>query len=557
MASAQKITRQMLIQELRPHGIKGLYRLRKADLLELKRQQDSGHNILDEPIPNIIAPVLTPFPFKKVKQNINTVKQKTKDWLEWLINYIPEPIKNKVAQVSHTAQRGLDYVKKLVMNTRYKDHFQFIETTSALKKYANQYTLNMIRSYDPESFLEKVKPTVLAFFEKHSGIKTKLILECKMEKIDPATGKNKIVDASFASNPEIVLQGTDIPAIYDNMTDKVLENMTTFQRQGSNWRFHSIVKMDIHTVKYQPLKGSSYIPLPKVLANTKALVNVKNNDDECFKWAVTSCVYPVEVNPHRLSKYKENSRKFNWENINFPVSLKDVAKFEKQNPGYSVNVFGYNKSESVFPLRINKTMQDNVVDLLMISDGEKQHYCWIKNLSRLLTKQVSKKKISRVYCRNCLLSFDNESSLGKHQEYCHNNEAVKFELPKEEDLYIKFKNYERSMKVPFVIYADFECFTEDINTCQPDPQCSYTKKYQKHTPSGFCYILKCFDDELYNDEFVIYTKKSENDDVAQVFVDSIEKTIKSIYQQFKFPKAMIMTKKDKRKICKDREMPHL
>ena len=77
-----------------------------------------------------------------------------------------------------------------------------------------------------------------------------------------------------------------------------------------------------------------------------------------------------------------------------------------------------------------------------------------------------------------------------------------------------FTNYYRSQSVPFVVYTDFESFAKPIHTCQPNPNDSYTKKYQKHGPSGFCYYVKCFDDSVYKQDPVIYTKQSPNDDVS-------------------------------------------
>ena len=62
---------------------------------------------------------------------------------------------------------------------------------------------------------------------------------------------------------------------------------------------------------------------------------------------------------------------------------------------------------------------------------------------------------------------------------------------------LKFKNYHRLEKVPFIIYTDFVCFIKPIQSCNPDPERSYTKQYQKHEPSSFCYCIKCFDDEVY------------------------------------------------------------
>ena len=95
-----------------------------------------------------------------------------------------------------------------------------------------------------------------------------------------------------------------------------------------------------------------------------------------------------------------------------------------------------------------------------------------------------------------------------------------------------FKNHYRSQTVPFVVYADFESFTIPIQTNQPNPEGSYTKKYQKHEPSGFCYYIKCFDDSIYKQDPVIYTKQNENEDISQIFVESLEKNIREIYERF-------------------------
>ncbi|XP_072047131.1 uncharacterized protein [Amphiura filiformis] len=122
-----------------------------------------------------------------------------------------------------------------------------------------------------------------------------------------------------------------------------------------------------------------------------------------------------------------------------------------------------------------------------------------------------------------------------------------------------FKHHFKSQNVPFVVYADFESFTKPIQTCQPNLKDSYTNKYQKHEPSGFCYYIKCFDDSVYTQEPVIFTKESEDQDVAQIFVETLEQNIKEIYQEFKFQKEMIFGEQEREifkksthcHICKD------
>ena len=155
----------------------------------------------------------------------------------------------------------------------------------------------------------------------------------------------------------------------------------------------------------------------------------------------------------------------------------------------------------VYPLRVSKHnyKRENTVNLLLISDDIKQRYCWINDISKLLSLQTSKDGHVIHVCFRCLNTYKTETSLASHHEYCKSHEAIKIELPKEGKK-IYFKNHDRSMRVPFKVYADFESFIPQLSRCQPNPDNSYTKRYQKHTPSGFCYHIKCFDDTLYSQE---------------------------------------------------------
>ena len=55
-------------------------------------------------------------------------------------------------------------------------------------------------------------------------------------------------------------------------------------------------------VEYSPVGGSSYIPLPERLRGKMAIINMKNEDSECFKWSVTRALNPVEEHQDRISK---------------------------------------------------------------------------------------------------------------------------------------------------------------------------------------------------------------------------------------------------------------
>ena len=87
-----------------------------------------------------------------------------------------------------------------------------------------------------------------------------------------------------------------------------------------------------------------------------------------------------------------------------------------------------------------------------------------------------------------------------------------------------FNNHFKSEKVPFMIYADTESLIKSIQTCEPCPQSSYTKTYQKHEPISFSYYIKCFDDNVFEPVLRSHT----GEDAMQKFVEWLGEDIKII-----------------------------
>ena len=138
--------------------------------------------------------------------------------------------------------------------------------------------------------------------------------------------------------------------------------------------------------KYTPLKASSYIPLPKKLKTKKAIVNMKNSDNKCFMWSILAGIHkvPLHSHPERTHHYQEFQDELNFEDIEFPITIDKIGKFERQN-NISVNVFGY--EDVLFPIYITKEHPDTHVNLLLFSRETTRHYCLIKDLNKLLYDQ--------------------------------------------------------------------------------------------------------------------------------------------------------------------------
>ena len=150
------------------------------------------------------------------------------------------------------------------------------------------------------------------------------------------------------------------------------------------------------------------------------------------------------------------------------------------------NVFRY--ENKVFPLYVSKKSNEQVLNVLLISNEEKSHYVFIKDFNRLMYSKI-KHKDRKHFCLSCLQNFTTKEILNNHREQClliNHTQAVKYETGR-----IKFKNFNKQIPIPFKIYADSECLLKrNIN------KGGYTKLYQKHIPNFIVAKLVCIDNNF-------------------------------------------------------------
>jgi hypothetical protein len=173
----------------------------------------------------------------------------------------------------------------------------------------------------------------------------------------------------------------------------------------------------------------------------------------------------------------------------------------------------------------------------------KNHYSVIKDMSRLVSTQINHYGHRKYICDRCLNAFGSDELLQNHLELCSDSDYQRHEYPKPGSI-TKFENYERIQTVPFVIYADFECYIEGLDTVEQNLNKSSTIQYQKHNPSGFCYYVKCFDNSIYKPKLVHYTQQHKGEDITKKFVDMLEEEVHNIYNRFKTEKPIKMSPED-------------
>ena len=468
---------------------------------------------------------------RAVKKKARNAREAVADFRDYIKNlnkdYLtPSRLKKLSKQLEKKINKVVEEEKKL---------FTPIKEKSAFKNFTVQYVINGNPTYGPTVFLEVAKPHIINIMNTNPNIKARLYLNCFMTRTDTLGVLEKRF--SFHSvGQKIITEATDLHEIYNEMRDEIEEEIQKVEQAvGSGWVFLKVENLTLHTNIWDPIKASSYIDLPEELKNKKAIINMKNeNDHKCFLWCVLRALNPKDKNAERIDKdLKSKENTLNMSGITYPVNIKeDIKRFEKQNPDISISVLGYSKDEKIYPLRRSKYAMKNKrkhnIVLLLIKDGDNSHYCYVKNESALLASQVNSHKGKLYFCLNCLNGFDTPEKLDKHNEYCGEEESVKINMPPP-GTYLKFKNYLYSERAPFVIYADFESLLKPLETCKPDPNKSYTHKYNKHEPVSFVYYIKSFNESVYKSQLRSYVKENEEyPDAIDVFINWLEEDVKII-----------------------------
>ena len=483
---------------------------------------------------NIIQPPLEfrdrPIPMPRTKK---TVKQMTQEYedniiqppLEFRDRPIPMPRTKKVKP--HIAPRTI--IEK---------------TAKALKGYTSSYIISKKHETDPLFQLQNTRLAVKDHIKKvlsaMKGIKFNETLKVTFWK--PQDDGWIYKTAYFNSKPQTVINDINISEALEVTKQQILNFIAQWISEGSGWTIQSVDSHHINLVKYEPIKGSSYIQLPKELRNSaKGLINLKNIDNECFRWCHIRHLNPQDKYPQRIKKVdKEYIDKLNYTGIEFPVTIKQLNKIEKQNE-ININVFGYEEKQP-YPIYISSEKHEDHMELLLITKDENKHYVLIKDFNKFMFNQT-KHKNKKHFCMHCLQCFSSESVLNDHNGNCiqvNGTQAVK--MPDKDNNILKFINFHKQQSVPFVIYSDFESITEKISGCKPNNDKSYTEAYQKHTDCGYGYKVVCCYDDKYSKPIKIYRGEKAVYKFMEAMLEEVKYCKKTMRKCFNKP--LKMTKDD-------------
>ena len=237
----------------------------------------------------------------------------------------------------------------------------------------------------------------------------------------------------------------------------------------------------------------------------------------------------------------------NYDGIDFPLSQKHCNKVEKQN-SIRINVFGYENGQP-FPIHISKETFEYQMNLLLITKDEKKHYVLIKDFNAFMYNQ-SKHKETKHFCMYCLQCFSSERILANHVNNCLTiNGAQAINMLKQGENIPKFNNFHKQLPVPFIIYADFEAITKQVQGCKQSEvmeneknKRSYTEAYQTHEDCASAYKVICCYDEKYSKDICIYRGENAVYKFMEKMLEEVE-CCKTVIKKH-FNKPFVMTEVD-------------
>ena len=340
-------------------------------------------------------------------------------------------------------------------------------------------------------------------------------------------------DVFLRSEMITVLKGA--VTIQEGVEKAILEvqaNSEHLNLQGSGWVISRIKTIELHIVRCSPLKGSSYIPTPSWIKNSKkTLVNIQNfGNHDCFRLSVVANKMikdgRVKTKKFRQEKYKRFLCQLNMGNLEYePMRVSDVRKFEILNPQISINILYVdcddeneemegtkNKKKCIVPLYCTPERKEDHVTLLLVSRGEKNHFILVQDMHAFLSDQTKCKR-RRLYCCYCLNTFGSNVLLDEHEKICKEFGAQKTEYARQGD-FEKFdqRHFPKLQRVPFTAYYDWESALVPLSPSQD----SDTVRTQQHVPVAYSIVVVNWQGKI-----VKRVSHAGDTNIAQHFVSTV------------------------------------
>ena len=263
--------------------------------------------------------------------------------------------------------------------TRIKEPIPFkpIELEQAFGGAYKSYRINGGPKIDVDTFFDRIRKRLIELIERELKTQTSARIQTtawiRFVRDGPPTGQGEAhdeegqegVELAFNSLMTSVYRGSETDQIVDGMIANMKFQIENPALLNSRLVFDEFLYLDVSFHQLNLMRGSSYLPLPDWLARKKVIVNPHNDDDECFKWSVITTENVGMKDPQRLSNLRKFMDNYDWSGLEFPVSIKDIEKFETRK-NISVNVLAIEGRDIYIHRKGRRVGRE--INLLMVSE---------------------------------------------------------------------------------------------------------------------------------------------------------------------------------------------
>lgn len=605
--ASSKPKRMMCLQTLEKLSI---IKENLAALLE-KRNGDIKKTFVSDEILNLYLSVLDIYNLALEEKDIKNIIQECLEIIDSkikLLNFLIQDLTYVGPQKSsgfYTLTRIVSmrdkiqsFIEKQGMGVAPQKTVKWIEIESAFQKAIRTAIIKNINHIDLSEFFDDAQSVFVEEIKKILQMKSNLKVYTNFSAIFSMIKDGKVIRdmKNFNTKAFPIFHTSNLRELFtEKVSEILLTDVGDFEDRETGWSLESIEFLTIVINKYNPMRVSSYIPLPEQIQAKHACINVKNEDNMCFKWAILSALAIKRgyVTNHYddVSKYKDleaGRLNLNFEMLDFPVEPHQIFKFERKN-NISVNIYNLNLVKGKYEvgsLHLTSEVKEEHVNLLLVKDeyiSENElsenpmensnkiiisknskktilsddsipnfHYVWIKNFSRLAASQLTTRKSKIFICNRCMHWWFRENEMKEHFKICQTQNKCQiklpcpppekndfestekfFKTPNNDYKIIKFRNFSNQEKAPFVIYADFESILKKN---------SNEKRFCVHEAFAVGFYFKCrYDDKLSRYE------SYQGENPAAWFANRLKKIVEEVETIFENKKPLIMTPRNIRR----------
>ena len=300
-----------------------------------------------------------------MRKNRPVVTSKLNDWYDWLINHVPSIIKDGASRAFKTFKDKIMGFYNRV--TGYRDQheievlggpgacappgswaplqggsskpepFNPIELEQAFGGAYRSYRVNRRPKMDVETLFSRIGGTLINLIAKEVKTRTSAKIQTTVWIRFTWPGATEwpldIIDLAFNSLMASVYRGSNLKKIVNEMFTHMRFQIENPALLNSRFVFDEVLFLDVNFHPLNLTRGSSYLPLPDYIAKRKAVINPQNGDEKCFKWAIIAADKWMDIHSHpeQVMNLREFADNYDWSGSEFPVSIKDIGKFEANN----------------------------------------------------------------------------------------------------------------------------------------------------------------------------------------------------------------------------------